>query len=103
MAATPPDRPARHIVSDLWPLVMWRLLTGFGGGYLVTSGFVALVGSALPLIGLARGEAVSLATLLALFVYGPVCLLMFASRSPVRDGIAVLGTGGALVAFAVSI
>lgn len=99
-----PGRPAaRHIASDPWPLVGWRLLAGFGGGYLATSGFVALAGSALPLIGMARGEALSLALLLALFVYIPVCLLMFATRAPVRDGLAVVGLGSALAAVALVI
>lgn len=103
MAASSPKRPARHVTSDSWPLVAWRLAAGFGGGYLVTSGFVALVGSALPAFGLAPGEAVSRAMLLALFVYVPLCLLMFASRAPLRDGVIVFGAGGALMALAVAI
>jgi hypothetical protein len=99
-----PNRPAaRHITSDRWVLVAWRLLAGFGGGYLATSGFVALAGSVLPLIGMARGEALSLALLLALLVYIPLCLLMFATRAPVRDGMAVLGSGGILAALALVI
>ncbi len=97
MVATRPARPLRHVAVDPWPLVVWRLLAGFGGGYGVTSGFVALAGSALPLLGLARGEALSLALLAALFVYVPLCLAMIASRAPLRDGLAVFGAAAALI------
>ncbi|MFN4039226.1 MAG: hypothetical protein ACK4IB_07805 [Erythrobacter sp.] len=101
--ATRAPPAARHITRDPWPLMVWRLVAGFGGGYLATSGFVALTGSVLPLIGMARGEALSLALLLALPVYIPLCLLMFATRAPVRDGLAVVGGGGALMALAAAI
>ncbi|WP_141395810.1 iron uptake protein [Sphingomonas spermidinifaciens] len=75
-------------------LILWRIAAGFVGGYALTSGFVALLGSVLPLAGMARGEAVSLAAMLALFVYVPACLLMFATRRPLRDG-ALLSAGAA--------
>jgi hypothetical protein len=84
-------------------LIIWRIFSGFGGGYLVVSGIVAALGSALPLLGLARGEALSLGILLALFIYVPVCLLMFASHRPWRDGMGVWGVGAGLVALAIAI
>ena len=80
--------------------IVWRLLAGFGGGYALVSAFVAASGKLLPLIGMARGDAVSLALMLALLVYVPICLLMFATRHPVRDGLAVLAVATALVLLA---
>lgn len=76
--------------------IAWRLFAGFGGGYALTNAFVAASGKLLPLLGLARGEAVSLALMLALIVYVPVCLMMFATRRPVRDGLAVLAVAAML-------
>ena len=52
------------------------------------------------LIGVARGEAVALALMLALFIYVPVCLLMFATPRPWRDGLAVVATAAALMLLA---
>jgi hypothetical protein len=99
----PGARDGRAISKDGALLIGWRLLTGFGGGYLVASGMVAVLGLALPLLGLARGEAINLGTLLALFVYVPICLLMIASRRPVRDGTGVLGAGASLIILAIAL
>ena len=80
--------------------IVLRLLAGFGGGYALVSAFVAASGKLLPLLGMARGEAVSLALMLALLVYVPICLLMFATRHPVCDGLAVLAGAAALALLA---
>ncbi len=94
---------AREIAGYGGALALWRLFVGFVGGYALTSGFVALAGSALPLIGMARGEALSLGGLLALFVYVPACLFIFASRRPWRDGTLMLLLAAAIIAAAVAI
>lgn len=78
------------VTDDGLPTTLWRTICGFVGGYALTSGFVALAGSALPLVGIVRSEAVSLAALLALFVYVPACLAMFVTRRPIRDGVTLL-------------
>jgi hypothetical protein len=80
--------------------IVWRLLAGFGGGYALVSALVAASGKMLPLVGMARSEAVSLALLVALFVYVAAWLLMFASRHPWRDGLAVMAAAAALMALA---
>lgn len=87
---------AGTIVHDGAGRIAWRLFAGFGGGYALISAMVAAMGSALPMIGVPRGEAVSLALLLALFFYVPVCLLMFATKRPWRDGLLLLAGAGAL-------
>lgn len=94
---------ARAPVGFGGALALWRLLVGFVGGYALVSGFVALTGSALPLLGMARGEALSLAALLALFVYVPACLLMLSTRRPWRDGTIMLTFAAAMIAAAVAI
>lgn len=80
--------------------IVWRLLAAFGGGYALVSALVAASGKLLPLLGMARGEAVSLALMLALLVYVPICLMMFATRHPVRDGFKVLAVATAFVLLA---
>lgn len=80
--------------------IVWRLLAGFGGGYALVSALVAASGKLLPLLGLARGEAVSLALMLALLVYVPICLMMLATRHPVRDGLGVLAAATTLALLA---
>jgi len=91
---------ARSVVDDGAARIAWRLLAGFGGGYALVSAMVAAVGSLLPLAGVPRGEAVSLAMLLALFVYVPVCLFMIATHRPWRDGLALCGAAVLLAALA---
>ncbi len=76
--------------------VIWRLFAGFVGGYALISALVAVMGSALPLVGVPRGEAISLATMLALFVYVPACLAMFATSRPWRDGAGLIAVAAAL-------
>ncbi len=88
------------ITDDSALRIIWRLLAGLGGGYALVSAFVAAAGTLLPQLGMARGEAVSLALLLALFVYVPACLLMLATRHPWRDGLAVIAAAAALLALA---
>jgi hypothetical protein len=90
----------RAITDDGALRLVWRLLAGFGGGYAAISAFVAASGKLLPLVGLARGEAVSLALMLALLVYVPICLIMFATRHPLRDGLAVLAAAATLALLA---
>ena len=85
------------------PRIAWRLFAGFAGGYALISAMVAAMGSVLPMIGLPRGEAVSLALLLALFVYVPVCLWMIATRRPLRDGLALFAGAGALAIIAAAV
>jgi len=87
---------AGTVLQNGAPIIVWRLLASFGGGYALVSAFVAASGKLLPLVGIARGEAVALALMLALLVYVPVCLIMFATRRPVRDGLAVLASAAAL-------
>lgn len=94
---------ARRVAGYGGALALWRLFVGFVGGYALVSGFVALTGSALPLIGMERGEALSLGALLALFVYVPACLFIFASRRPWRDGTLMLLLAAAIIAAAVAI
>jgi len=94
---------ARGVAGYGGVLALWRLFVGFVGGYALVSGFVALTGSALPLLGMARGEAVSLAALLALFVYVPACLFIFASHKPWRDGTLMLLLAVATIAAATAI
>lgn len=84
-------------------LAVWRLLVGFVGGYALVSGFVALTGSALPLLGMERGEALSLASLFALFVYVPACLFILSTRRPWRNGTIMLMLAAAMIAAAVVI
>jgi len=91
------------VVRDGASMILWRLLGGFGGGYLVVSGMIALMGSALPKVGLNRVDAISLGTLLALFVYVPLCMLMFASGKPMRDGLAVFVVASICIAAATAI
>lgn len=95
--------PGATIADNGAALIAWRLIIGFVGGYALTSGFVALTGSVLPLVGMARGETTNLAALLALFVYVPACLLMIATRRPLRDGAIVAACAAASIALAAAI
>jgi hypothetical protein len=88
------------ITNDGALRIVWRLLAGFGGGYAAVSAFVAASGKLLPLLGLARGEAVSLALMLTLLVYVPICLMIFTTRHPFRDGFAVLAAAATLALLA---
>jgi hypothetical protein len=88
------------IIHDGPHRIAWRLFAGFAGGYALISAMVAAMGSVLPATGVPRGEAVSLALLLALFVYVPACLCMFATRRPWRDGLALFAGAGALAIIA---
>jgi hypothetical protein len=96
-------RAVGTIVNEGAGRIAWRLFAGFVGGYALISAMVAAMGSALPAIGVPRGEAVSLALLLALFVYVPVCLLMFATRRPWRDGLVLFAGASVLAATAAMI
>jgi hypothetical protein len=92
---------ARQIIGRDGPMLgAWRLFAGLVGGHALASGMVAAMGSMLPLVGMPRGEAVSLAILLALIAYAPTCLAMLASGRPWRDGLALFATAGALIALA---
>jgi hypothetical protein len=96
-------RPGTIITDDGAALIAWRLIIGFIGGYALTSGFVALTGSLLPLAGIARGEAVNLAALFAVIVYVAACLLMIATRRPLRDGTLLATCAAGAIALAAAI
>lgn len=91
---------SRSVVHDGVVRIAWRLFAGFVGGYALVSAMVAAMGSILPLVGMPRGEAVSLALLLALFVYVPACLFMFATHRPWRGGLVLFGAAAALALLA---
>lgn len=90
----------RSVVHDNVVRIAWRLFAGFVGGYALVSAMIAAMGSLLPLVGVPRGEAVSLALLLALFVYVPACLFMFATHRPLRGVLVLFGAAGALALLA---
>ncbi len=94
---------ARKVAGFGGAVALWRLFVGFVGGYALVSGFVALAGSALPLLGMARGEALSLAVLFALIVYVSACLFILSTRRPWRDGAVMLLLAAATIAAAVAI
>lgn len=96
----PETAASRSVVHDGAAIIVWRLFAGFGGGYGLISAMVAAMGSVLPLFGVPRGEAVSLALLLALFAYLPACLLMVATHRPWRDGLVLCGAAALLAALA---
>lgn len=75
--------------------VLLRVTGALLGGYAFTAALVALLAGALPLVGMARSEAVVLAAMLGFVIYLLVLLWAFSVRSLLRLG-AVLGVGAAL-------
>ena len=84
-----------------WWVISLRLLAVIGGGYAASSALVAGLARALPLLGLARSEAVVLASMLGFVIYLLVLILGLARRSLTRFVVELLVmTGiGPLLAF----
>jgi len=81
-------------------LVVSRVLGAVLGGYAFSAAWVALLSVALPRVGMARSEAVILASMVGFLIYLGVLLWAFAQQSLVRVW-AVLA-GGAGLAFALA-
>lgn len=94
---------ASSITTDGAVAVAWRLAVAIGGGYLIVSGLIAVLGSTLPYLGLARGEAVSLAVMLGLLAFPGICIFAVATRHPWRNGLLLLTLGVSLIAAAIFI
>lgn len=77
-----------------------RVLGAVLGGYAFSSGLVALTAVALPLVGLARSEAVLLAAMLGFVLYLLVLLWAFAERRLWRVWLVLIG--GAILSYGVS-
>lgn len=75
--------------------VLLRVTGALLGGYGFTAALVALLAGALPLVGMARSEAVVLAAMLGFVIYLLVLLWAFSVRSLARLW-AVLAGGTAL-------
>lgn len=75
-----------------------RLIAAIPGGYALTAAVVAVLGGLLPLLGLARSEAVVLSAMLGFVLYLLLLLWAFAQRSLARlwgvfaGGLAACGT-----------
>lgn len=93
-ALVPP--PLRRATARPWVRIVLRLIAALPGGYAFTAALVALLAAALPLLGLARSEAVVSAAMLGFVLYLLVLLWAFSVRSLARLW-AVL-TGGTAVA-----
>jgi hypothetical protein len=84
-----------------WWVISLRLLVVIGGGYVASSALVAGLARVLPLLGLARSEAVVLASMLGFVIYLLVLILGLARRSLTRFVVELLVTAaiGLLLAF----
>lgn len=67
-----------------------RLVVGLVGGYFVTSGFIAALGSALLLTGMATSEALTLALLLGFCLFPALVIWAAATRRLVIFSAAML-------------
>ncbi len=94
IAALVPPR-LRRAAARPWVRVVLRLIAALPGAYALTAALVALLAAALPLLGLARSEAVVSAAMLGFVLYLLVLLWAFSVRSLVRLW-AVLTGGTAL-------
>lgn len=92
-ALVPP--PLRRATARPWVRIVLRLIAALPGGYAFTAALVALLAAALPLLGLARSEAVVSAAMLGFVLYLLVLLWAFSVRSLARLW-AVLAGGTAL-------
>jgi hypothetical protein len=92
-------RRAQAAIKSIAPAarVVLRVLGAVGGGYALSAALVALLSAALPLTGLARSEAVVLATTGGFVIYLLLLLWAFSVRSLARLW-AVLAIGTALCA-----
>ena len=77
-----------------WWVISLRLLVVIGGGYVASSALVAGLARAVPLFGLARSEAVVLASMLGFVIYLLVLILGLARRSLTRFAVELLVTTG---------
>ncbi|MES2400897.1 MAG: hypothetical protein V4573_12990 [Pseudomonadota bacterium] len=93
-ALVPP--PLRRAAARPWVRIVLRLIAALPGGYAFTAALVALLAAALPLLGLARSEAVVSAAMLGFVLYLLVLLWAFSVRSLAWLW-AVLAGGTALV------
>ena len=82
MMATTRASSARRLPAGM--AVALRVLGAIAGGYAFTAALVALLAAALPLLGLARSEAVVSAAMLGFVIYLLVLLWAFSVRSLAR-------------------
>lgn len=94
IAALVPPR-LRRAAARPWVRIVLRLIAALPGAYAFTAALVALLAAALPLLGLARSEAVVSAAMLGFVLYLLLLLWAFSVRSLVRLW-AVLAGGTAL-------
>ena len=87
--------PLRRAAARPWVRILLRLIAALPGAYAFTAALVAVLAAALPLLGLARSEAVVSAAMLGFVLYLLVLLWTFSVRSLVRLW-AVLAGGTAL-------
>ncbi len=78
-ALVPP--PLRRAAARPRVRIVLRLIAALPGGYAFTAALVALLAAALPLLGLARSEAVVSAAMLGFVLYLLVLLWAFSVRS----------------------
>lgn len=71
----------RRAAARPWVRIVLRLIAALPGGYAFTAALVALLAAALPLLGLARSEAVVSAAMLGFVLYLLVLLWAFSVRS----------------------
>ncbi|MGC1173742.1 hypothetical protein [Polaromonas sp.] len=96
IAALVPPR-LRRATARPWVRIVLRLIAALPGAYAFTAALVALLAAALPLLGLARSEAVVSAAMLGFVLYLLVLLWAFSVRSLVRLWAAL--AGGTALAF----
>ncbi|HQS00310.1 MULTISPECIES: iron uptake protein [unclassified Polaromonas] len=73
--------PLRRAAARPRVRIVLRLIAALPGGYAFTAALVALLAAALPLLGLARSEAVVSAAMLGFVLYLLVLLWAFSVRS----------------------
>lgn len=93
MAST---RESDHRVEPSWFVLVCRVVLVIVGGYAAAAGFVAGAAVMLPVLGMARSEAVTLASMLGFIVYLGLLLWGFAERRLWRlcGGIAIIAGSG---------
>ena len=74
-----------------------RLLLAALGGYAFTSGAVALLGAWLPAAGMARTEATTLGSLLAIPIFLAVIVWAVASTAPIRTAIIIIASAAIMI------
>jgi hypothetical protein len=81
-------------VSSLSPTAARGLRLTFAVivGYAWCAGLIALTGAGLPIFGMAKGEAVTLGSLLGLLAYPAIVVWVVATARPLRTGLVLGGT-----------